>query len=70
MNALHLTNIILNSIVRVLMTVCITVAAIKLDNFWLLFLYLIPGCMMANIITNKKSEGEKNDESNNDGISR
>lgn len=51
MNTLYLTNIVLNNIVRVLMTVCITVAAIKFDNFWLLFLYLIPGCMMANTIT-------------------
>lgn len=69
MNALQLTNIILNTIVRVLMTVCITVAAIKLDNFWLLFLYLIPGCMTANNITTTHKEGEENDESNNDGIS-
>ena len=62
MNSLHLTNIILNNIVRVLMTVCITVAAIKFDNWWLLFLYLIPGCMMANTITSKNSKGEKNNE--------
>lgn len=62
MNSLHLTNIITNAIVRVLMTVCITVAAIKFDNFWLLGLYLIPGCMMANSISTKSNEGEKNDE--------
>lgn len=64
MNALHLTNIVLNNIVRVLMTVCITVAAIKFDNFWLLLLYLIPGCIMANIITSKNSKGEKSDGKN------
>ena len=64
MNVIHTTNIILNNIVRVLMTVCITVAAIKLDNWWLLFLYLIPGCMMANTISTKSNEGEKNDETN------
>lgn len=61
MKSLHLTNIITNSIVRVLMTACITVAAIKFDNFWLLGLYLIPGCMMANNISIKSNEGEKND---------
>ena len=66
MNSLHLTNIITNAIVRVLMTVCITVAAIKFDNFWLLLLYLIPGCMMAYTITSKNNKGEKSDESEND----
>ena len=64
MNTIHLTNIILNNIVRILMTVCITVAAIKFDNWWLLLLYLIPGCMMANTISTKSNEGEKKDETN------
>lgn len=62
MKTLHITNIITNSIVRVLMTACITVAAIKFDNFWLLALYLIPGCMMANTISTKPEKGEKSDE--------
>ena len=63
MNALHITNIIMNNIVRVLMTVGITVVAVKFNNFWLLGLYLIPGCMMANTITTKPDKkGEENDE--------
>ena len=65
-NALHLTNIIVNGIVRILLIVFITKAAFYFDNVWLLALYLIPGCMMASVISTKPKKGEKSDESEND----
>ena len=65
MNSLHITNLVVNGIVRFTMVLCLTLLIIKFENLWLTALYLIPGCMMATSISTSKGKGDETDESKN-----
>ena len=64
MNSLHITNLVVNGIVRFTMVLCLTLLILKFENLWLAALYLIPAVMMQNVVTTK-GKGDETNESKN-----